>query len=343
MSVEREAVEAHIAQGNIRAQPHPAYPLRILNYTPQVQYGRLWDDTTLMCRGLIITDDWEVVARPFRKFFNWGEWDETKQADYADRPKSVTEKLDGSLGILYHWDGAWHVATRGSFDSDQARVAQQILTGYDLAEIPTAGVTPLVEIIYPSNRIVVDYGGVRELVLLAALSTASGERLASPWWYGPRAQPVREDIATLLSVDESNREGFVVAFSDGEMAKIKIDEYVRLHRILTGTNAVRVWEACQDEALYAALMDRVPDEFYDWVRDTAAELRFRYDQIEKTAVGLFAELRPLADESRKAFALEATKTDVADLLFAMLDDKAYADRIWRRIKPEATKPFVEDV
>lgn len=337
-----DLIERHIAEGNIRSQDHPDYPLRILNYTPPVQYGRLWDKATLMCRGLIVDDDWQIIARPFRKFFNWGEWPEDKQADYLGRPYTVSEKLDGSLGILYHYDGTWHVATRGSFTSDQAQVGASLLDLYDTSQIPTEGVTPLVEIIYPGNRIVVDYGGVRELVLLAALSTATGERLAAPWWNGPRAQTLDLSIDDAIGHEESNREGFVIRFDDGEMVKVKIDEYVRLHRILTGTNAVRVWEALQDDELYKSMMDRVPDEFYQWVSNVAADLRGQYQALEDEATEAYARLRPLADESRKAFALEATKTDVPDLLFSMLDGKDYSGRIWRRIKPEATKPFVED-
>lgn len=337
-----DLIEKHIAEGNIRSQVHPDYPLRILNYTPTVQYGRLWDKATLMCRGLIVDTDWRVVGRPFRKFFNWGEWPDDKQGDYLGRPYTVSEKLDGSLGILYYYDGSWHVATRGSFTSDQAQVGASLLDIYDTSHIPTEGVTPLVEIIYPGNRIVVDYGGVRELVLLAALSTATGEQLAAPWWGGPRAQTLNLSIDDALAHEESNREGFVIRFDDGEMVKVKIDEYVRLHRILTGTNAVRVWEALQDDELYKSMMDRVPDEFYQWVSNVATDLRGQYRALEDEATEAFARLRPLADESRKAFALEATKTDVPDLLFSMLDSKDYSGRIWRRIKPEATKPFVED-
>lgn len=338
-----DSIECHVSEGNIRSQDHPDYPLRILNYTPRVQYGRLWDDATLMCRGLIVDDDWQIVARPFPKFFNWAEWDEGKQAEYLGRPYVVIEKWDGSLGILYHYDDTWHVATRGSFASDQARVGQALLDLYDTSQIPTEGVTPLVEIIYPENRIVVDYGGVRELVLLAALSTPTGEHLSAPWWDGPRAQTLDLTIDGALAQEESNREGFVIRFDDGEMVKVKIEEYVRLHRILTDTNAVRVWEALQDPDMFKSMMDRVPDEFYRWVSNVADDLRGQYQALEDEAVEAYARLRPLADESRKAFALEATKTNVPDLLFSMLDGKDHSDRVWRRIKPEATLPFVEEI
>ena len=50
---------------------------------------------------------WNVVAMPFKKFFNYGE----KDADRIDWGSAkVYEKLDGSLLTLYFHSGEWHVA-----------------------------------------------------------------------------------------------------------------------------------------------------------------------------------------------------------------------------------------
>lgn len=337
-------LDDHIAQGNIRPVNHPAFPLTIYNYTPQVQYGRLWDEVTMMCRGLILDAEHNIVARPFTKFFNWGEWDEDKQARYATEPHRVYEKLDGSLGILYRWEDRWWIATRGSFTSEQARMGQTLLDQTVTTAIPTEGVTPLVEIIYPENRIVVNYGDRTELVFLAAISHSTGHRLSAPWWHGPRATSYHATLDDVLTVPEdiTDEEGFVVVFGDGEQAKIKLTEYTRLHRILTGTNARMIWEALQEPVLWDALIDRVPDEFVDWVRATELALRTDYLQIEYAAKSAFQENVHLAAVSRKEFALWATTTPYADILFAMLDERDFAPLIWKRIKPEPTKPFREE-
>ena len=73
---------------------------------------------TLACRGLIVDErDGGVVARPYRKFFNHDQPDAPPLDVTA--PVTVTDKLDGSLGILYREpSGAVAVATRGSFASD---------------------------------------------------------------------------------------------------------------------------------------------------------------------------------------------------------------------------------
>ena len=78
----------------------------------------------------------------------------------------VFEKVDGSLGILHHFDGTWRAATKGAFNSPQARWIESRLALQDLSAL-TPGTTYLVEAIYPENRIVVRYD-TAELVLLAA-------------------------------------------------------------------------------------------------------------------------------------------------------------------------------
>lgn len=341
----QDLIHDQIVQGYIRAQTHPYLPLEILNYTPKAAYTRNWNEATLMCRGLIIDSDRNIVARPFPKFFNWGEWSADKQTEYLNHSATIQEKLDGSLGILYYWDGDWAVATRGSFSSDQAQKATKLLMEMDTADIPTEGVTPLVEIIYPANRIVVDYGDREELILLGALSIPTGQRLVTPWWHGPKVDqlsgPTIDDFTQLEH--RPNAEGFVVIFDDGEMVKLKHEEYVRLHRILTGTNSVRIWEALQDPATMGLLMERVPDEFYEWVETTARLLRAEYDRIESDAKLLYDATKYLLDISRKDFAMTVKDFDESDIVFKMADGKDYAPNIWKRIKPEATRPFREEV
>ena len=61
------------------------------------------------CRGLILNQrDWSIVAYPYAKFFNYGE---SRAADVDWSTATVTEKVDGSLAILY-WYQQWHVASQ---------------------------------------------------------------------------------------------------------------------------------------------------------------------------------------------------------------------------------------
>src|SRR4051812_16154524 len=97
---------------------------------------------TLACRsrGLIVDRDDNIIARPFGKFFNHGERlaAEELKSLYARAgkdgegkqrlpPVHVYDKVDGSLGILYWTSSGPMIATRGSFQSEQAGEANKML------------------------------------------------------------------------------------------------------------------------------------------------------------------------------------------------------------------------
>lgn len=147
---------------------------RIFNYSDAAIYtpGAWGNPAVRQCRGLIVDPNGGIAARPWGKFFNHGQV-EAGALD-LDAPVQVTDKLDGSLGILhYSGYGGRRVATRGSFESEQAIHATERLRRGPAQWPP--GFTPLVEIIYPGNRIVVNYGQRDELVLLGGVWINSGE------------------------------------------------------------------------------------------------------------------------------------------------------------------------
>ncbi|WP_244900598.1 T4 RnlA family RNA ligase [Streptomyces nanshensis] len=250
-----------VRAGHVARKDHPHLPLVMFNYTRACQYAGAWTPVTTRCRGLVVEKDTgRVIAWPFEKFFNVAEHDLGRP--YAPplpaEPFHIYDKLDGSLGLVFHYDGRWHAATKGSFDSPQAQWAQRWLDAQDTAGL-RPGVTYLTEIIYPGNRIVVNYGDRAELVLLAAF-TGDGDELdlreASEHWssVGPvvRTWP-STDLGTLLKRTETNQhadgspasalatEGYVLRFASGVRAKAKLAEYVQLHKSITGSSEVDIW------------------------------------------------------------------------------------------------------
>jgi RNA ligase len=256
-----------ILNGYVKSVTHPTLPYTILNYTPKTQFERAWSNVTRASRGLIFNHEtYDVVARPFAKFHNYEELDpETLDVD-AD--VVVTDKADGSLGILYRRpDGAWAIATRGSFTSEQAIEATTML--YDLYDgwsppFKVGPVTVLFEIIYPGNRVVLDYGQARELRLIDAVWIDRGWPIASSpdvvarvlEWPGPVVEhlgtvKLKTALARLVA-PRINAEGVVLRFlNTDKRVKLKQGDYVTLHRVLTRTSARSVWEylavnACRD-------------------------------------------------------------------------------------------------
>jgi RNA ligase len=354
-----EELEVAITSGYVSATSHPTLPLTIYNYTPAAMYERFWNDVTVNCRGLIADGDGNIVARPFAKFFNYGETDQ-----YGDLPAGdpiVTEKMDGSLGIIYTYNGETAVATRGSFTSDQSIWATQCLQE-DYFSQPD-GVTTLVEIVYPANRIVVDYGDRHTLVLLGAVDNATGADIPLSkidWWDGDVAASVWMNTIDDLVLDVQDPEGFwhsregvVLCWPQPNAPsfrlKIKHPRYVELHRIVTGLSTRTIHEALATDTL-VDLIASVPDEFYPWVQQVADDLYEQYNEIywqvrnDLNAARLYAD--NLADRifrdfdtdqpySRKDLARHITENaKYPGLCFAMEDDKNMPEKIWPLLVPE---------
>ncbi len=324
-----------MADGFVVRQNHPKADLFIYNYSPKAQYERVWNEVTLNCRGLIMDGAMNVVARPFQKFFNLGE---QENQHIPNEPFEVYEKMDGSLGILYWYNNQPHIATRGSFTSDQSVKANAILHEKYSHVLPllNPAKTYLFEIIYPENRIVVDYGSTEDLVLLSVLDIATGLEDTLPDVGFPIVKRYSgiNDINQLQALEENNREGFVIRFASGLRYKVKFKEYIRIHRIITQVSNISIWEYLRAGNTLDELLDRVPDEFYSWVKKTNADLLSAYAEIENTAL---AEFKDLGD--RKETALYFQQCSYPAILFNMLDKRDYSDAIWKMLRPTFSKPF----
>lgn len=339
-TIDLERHRALAEEGYLQITPHTQLPLLIHNYTAKAQYDRFWTPETLAARGLITDLEGKVLARPFGKFFNLDEHISLLGA-LPNEAFEVYEKLDGSLGVLYVWEGKPYIATRGSFHSTQADRANRILrTRYGHLEFDPR-ITYLFEIIYPENRIVVDYRGMEDLVLLAMTETATGREV--PFSQAPAMPLVKRydgytDLEALRAIQEDNREGFVIRFEGGLRVKLKFEEYVRLHRVMTGMTARTVWEHLRTGQDLGPFLEMVPDEFYKWVRGVEKELREAYAAIEAQAQAEFKTF-PTRKEAAEYFLTQCSRPAI---LFKMLDGKAYSDIIWQDIRPEHRPAFLEE-
>ena len=334
-----DRIQQEIDAGYIREEWHESGKLRILNYTQRTQFEWHWNDETLVCRGLIVDLQNHVVARPFEKFFSY----EQLSGNVPSEPFEVFEKLDGSLEILYQLEQSPAIATRGSFVSDQARRATEILEE-KYAHVPfDENLTYLFEIILPNNRIVVDYGDVEDLFLLAIVETSTGKELPLTDIGIPLVKRYDglTDLAQLLENDETNREGFVVRFSSGMRVKIKFEEYKRIHRLITFTNTKHIWEALKSGDDFAELVEQVPDEFFDWLNSTVNELKSKYSEVEEIARQEFQACGGFS--SRKEAAEHFGGCSYPSIMFAMYDEKDYSEQIWRAIRPESEMPPMREL
>jgi len=360
-----ETLHKYHEDGWLIKQSHPTLPLTIWNYSPATQYEGKWDEVTLRCRGLITEDITErILIQPFNKFFNYEEvsnevpWE---SSEYV----YVQDKMDGSLGILFNYKNQWIMATRGSFTSEQAVRGLEILKENYILDTFEPSVAYICEIIYPENRIVVDYGSKKKIVFLGVVLNrfwnwnAGGDdelHWTTAYAYFKMSGIKKSDIVKteqvfnglgpdmynlLKSKNTDNAEGFVLRFHPSNTrVKIKFEEYVRLHRIVTGVSTTTIWETLSNCGSFEGILANTPDEFNNWIRATRDELEKAFKLIEDEYHQIFKViLKSTGANERKGFAELAKQYRHPSILFNMLDGKDYKSIIWKAIKPVYAKPI----
>jgi RNA ligase len=358
-----DEINSRVQSGLLTKCDHLQHPISIYKYSRNCQFERIWDSVTLNMRGTVLDDKGNIVARTFPKFFNVEE-----EPDYfSDLPFEVFEKLDGSLGILFHYSGEWHLATQGSFYSDQAIYAQSILARNETyKDIFSEKYTFLFEIIYPQNRIVCHYGSDEKLVLLAAIKTDNGRE--TPY---DELKSVAErtgfecvkrydgikDLAKIKEMIGDNQEGFVIRYSDGKRRKVKGEEYVRLHKLMTAFSNLDIWDCLRKGTDYRKLMENIPDEYDQWIREIEKELISKYTFIDSVIKYEYEEIikrmklprpseeeyldrnSPLVKSYNKEFYELVKDNPIRNFLFSLHNRMEYSDDIWKQIRPDYQKPF----
>jgi len=321
--------------------------LILFNYTPEAIFANNWTFLERISRGLILNvNTGEIVARPFEKFFNWLEGG--RMPEPGSQIVSVTEKLDGSLGILLRHQGQYRIATRGSFDGDQAQWATDFLNSgrFDLTLIPDFA-TLLFEIIYPQNRVVIDYGQREALVLLAIRNRFSGEYLShhdvafSAGAYGfdlPKVYSYEDIDKLLFMTPVIDHEGYVVEFSDGSRWKVKGEKYRQLHKIISRISFNAVLDAMAAGA-YDTYRTAVPEEFLDEIDGYALEIA---SFVTKTDLSVRDGLTPERRDSfstRKELALwvHQQPKELHRLFFSYYDDKYRTEDVYKLIPRRAQR------
>lgn len=357
----REELAQALRDGDVTARPHPSLPLRIYNYSPEIQYTNKWTRVTRACRGLILDTQGNIVARPWEKFFNLGQVELPIQ---FDDPVEVMDKADGSLGILYpvpyvgigDREDSYAIATRGSFESDQAIHATKVWKKKYGHLHPEPGYTLLFEIVYPSNRIVLDYNGLDDLILLGAVATQTGYYISPTVaksmfftyengkqeyveWPGPVIDVYEyKSISDALgAMGRKSKEGFVIR-SHNFMVKMKEPEYLEIHKLVTNLSPKSVWEQLKEGKTKTQIVSLFPDEFHGYVESIIDplmnEFQSRYLEIKERFETVLDSFMARAEEfNRAGFARYIKDEKDKRYYFLLLDGKSIRDVLWIELRP----------
>lgn len=272
------------------------------------------------CRGITFRNsDGAIIRRPYHKFFNVGERDET-------RPDVIDELMDETAVSLEKMDGSMISPFCVSrFDVTESNLRWGTKMGVtDVAEFVTpflkknpnyvdfarvaveGGFTPIFEFCSRKNRIVVDYPEDR-LTLTAVRNMVTGiyvgyeglVDLAEAWGI---------EVVQPLTFDKSARdvEGVVIRLREGHMAKMKAESYLRIHKAKDKINV----EKNTVDAILAGEMDDILPELGQEDRDKVKNLEVALHQF---LVFRSAQLQNQVREDverygdRKTYALECQR------------------------------------
>ncbi len=344
--LDMELLEEMVEKKFVRFGTHREFPeLRIYEYTSDTMFGRVWNDVTMKTRGLIVNwETKEVLARPFDKFFNYGQPEQLEQVRLEPNDEVVVyDKMDGSLGILYRRpDGLLAIATKGSFHSEQAEWATKEIRKYMTTHFYEDEMTWLFEIIYPDNKIVVsyDYSG---LVLLGVRDIDYGDVFEPNemlQWKGRSArrfsyQTLRE---ALEATPRPNAEGFVIYLPEFDVrVKVKQEDYLELHRAVFSFNRKRVYELMTLGKSLKEILEPLPDEIHDEAKQYYNEFG---EEFMRLRVQVLKQHRSVYTDgmTREEYAAKVVGLPHFDFMFSMYDkEDDYLKKVWHYLDPDAVK------
>ena len=243
-------------------EDRPEFKVMVKDWYTVVNYMVAFDDTFSLirkrshynmkirreCRGLIFdTATGNLISRPYHKFFNAGEREETAiNKINLYEPHVVLEKLDGSMIRPIPTKEGFRLATKAGI-TDVAMNAEYFIADKKhysqfIHKCFQRNITPIFEWCSRKNRIVVDYPE-DQLILTAMRYVSDGNYVhydAMKNYASARDIPVVKAVDGLavqnidLFVKQVREwdygEGVVLRFDNGHMVKVKADEYVLRHK-----------------------------------------------------------------------------------------------------------------
>ncbi len=369
-------------QGRIAMHELNSFNKKLLGfkYTTNTVYSEDWDNVSLHARGIVFDyATGEVLARPFDKFFNLGEMINVEtgelkpiagyvkqhlgfdnlSGDYKHQKFRVMDKLDGSLGIAF-WTGVdWYVKTAGSFESDQAKWANDWFDMLINPSVLDKSKTYLFEIIYDEDKHPIEYD-FEGLVLLGIVDTQTGieEPLSEILRVAKELNIRHAEVLEFTDFDEvvkyakalpKTKEGVVITFENGFKLKVKGDEFLALQRIFHYLSPAVIWENFDWEnaessydiaAQYAEdFIKNIPEELTD-LKEAANQISEKFFMNMTEVFNYGQQLRadyPIRKEAYEALCKSSCKKELraAVLLYYTngKENSKIRKALYRTVKP----------
>lgn len=258
----------------------------------------LYDGFYKECRSIVIdVESEEIILSPFKKFRNLDEGEENKSELILEKMKNakcieITNKLDGSMQSGRFCNDKIIMSGSQAIDKNNS---WRLLDGYNILTSQCNYVnmlkenseyTFIFEYITLRDAHVVNYKKDDEgLYLLGMRNVYTGEQLS---YNEVKTFAVKylvkmtqifnktfdEVIADTKKYKSHEMEGFVMNI-DGHLVKIKCDDYVQIHKVLSNISSINLIIKHIADNTFDDLVSKVP-ESYKWRVLKVANLVFDY-------------------------------------------------------------------
>ena len=276
----------------------------------EIVYDEFWDrfdNFYRECRSIVINvvSD-EIAILPFNKFFNINELDETnidvvKERMLNAKSIEITDKLDGSMqcGRFYNnkiiMSGSKSLSVNDSWRLSDGYKMLTTNENYVQMLVENPDLTFIFEYLsYEDSHVVIysedDYG----LHLIGVRNTITGElysyhvMLDYAKKYNVKTttlfvdKTLDEIMESLDDYKSNEKEGFVLNI-DNFMVKIKYNDYVAMHKILSQISSINLIIKAIGDGIFDDFISKIPTSYKQRVLDVANKI-FKYMSLIKTDI-----------------------------------------------------------
>jgi len=305
-----------------------------------------------------------LVHVPFRKFLNLNETEEYSKEHIEERIRKAktvefSNKLDGSMTSARYYNGRMVLASSQSVNTesswrlkDMCRMFRE-KEGYAQLAKDYPQKTFIYEYLSKKDAHVVNYTKEQEgLYLIGVRDVVTGEEasyrevlLFAEKYNIPTTVMYETSLDKVLSSlgdKKSNEaEGFVINI-DGFKVKIKYDDYVMMHTILSKTASPNTVIRAIADGNFDDFISKVPESYKERVLETADKV-FTYLRIMNEAISITYEAAPKDHKTRYAvWVQENTPKCLRGYLMMEYNGKDY-NLIRKHEPPHAHYPSMEDI
>lgn len=300
-------------------------------------------DVVMWSRGTVLEKDtYKLVAQPFKRFFNFGEQLAITDNFVWDQPFTCTTKEDGSLIIMYFYDGQWRMNTSGSFAQTELNFSGKTWEEYfwsvcklDLSKMNTA-YTYVFEMCSLENKIVrmyrepkvfllgiTDNATVTELPFSEVQKTDIGCEVVECYPHLDTKEKVLAALAEFESKDPTF-EGFVLRDINGLRIKLKSKTYVALHHMNDNGNLAN------PKRIVPFVIRGETDElvaYFPEFKDRIAAVQAAIDAEYAVLLPLYEATKDIAVQKDFALAIQG-KTRFTGVLFTARKLNKHVKDVW---------------